>query len=150
MIRQHQLLAVIVALVLGACTAQISGSPLNDLATNSSARDAAQFFIADLQTAAKTLDTAAANGELPKGDPASGCVHDVLQRLGIEAAPGITPPTPFVAQIDGLVSAGAVVYIRFQQGKGLLGGGASLPTECKTLVGQIVIDGAMMAKLLIR
>jgi hypothetical protein len=119
------------------------------LATNSPAREAAQFFISDLQTAAKTLDAAAANGELPKGDPAPGCIHDVLQRLGIEAAPGATPPTQFVAQIDGLVSAGAVLYIRFQQGRGLLGG-ATLPTECKTLVGQIVIDGATIAKLIIR
>jgi hypothetical protein len=35
-------------------------------------------------------------------------------------------------------------YIRFQQGKAVVQGG--LPTNCKTLVGQIVVDGVAIAK----
>jgi len=143
---RHHPVALIAVLALGACTTQISGNPFNDLATNGQAGQAAQFFITDLQTAAKNLDAAVNAGELAKDDPAPPCLHAALQQAGIEASPGATTPTPFVAQIDGLVSAGSVLYIRIQQGKGILGSGSTLPTACKTLVGQIVIDGATLAR----
>jgi hypothetical protein len=145
---RHHAIALMAVLALGACTTQISGSPFNDLA-NGQAGQAAQFFITDLQTAAENLDAAVNAGELAKDDPAPRFLHAVLQRAGIEASPGTTTPKPFVAQIDGLVSAGSVLYIRIQQGKAILEGGSILPTACKTLVGQIVIDGATLARKIV-
>jgi hypothetical protein len=138
--------ALIWVLALGACTTQIGGSPFNDLAANGQAGQEAQFFIADLQTAAKNLDAAVSAGELAKDDPAPPCLHAVLQRAGVEPAPGTATPKPFVAQIDGLISAGSVLYVRIQQGKAILEGSSTLPAACKTLVGQIVIDGATLAR----
>ena len=144
--RRH-LVALIGVLALGACTTQIGGSPFSGLASNGQAGQAAQFVITDLQTAAKNLDAAVNAGELAKDDPAPPCLHAVLQRAGIEATPGTAAtPQPFVVQIDGLISAGSVLYIRIQQGKAILAGGSTFPTACKTLVGQIVIDGATLAR----
>lgn len=136
----------IIALAAGGCTTQISGNPLADLGSSGAGGQAGQILVNDLQTAAKNLDAAVSAGVLAKDDPAPPCLHAVLQQAGIEAVPGASSPKPFTAQVDGLVSAGSLLYIRFQQGKGLLEGGANLPTACKTLVGQIVIDGATIAK----
>src|SRR5215472_12024255 len=112
---------IMITTLLG-CTAQISGNILSDLASNGSAGQAGQILINDLQTAAKNLDTAVSDGLLAKDDPAPGCLHIVLQRAGVEAAPGAPSPQPFVAQVDGLISAGSVLYIRFQQGKAVVQG----------------------------
>ena len=141
---KYSAILLMMIITLSGCTTQISGNILSDLASSGSAGQAGQILINDLQTAEKNLDIAVSDGLLAKDDPAPGCLHMVLQRAGIEAAPGAPSPQPFVAQVDGLISAGSVLYIRFQQGKALAQGG--LPTDCKTLVGQIVVDGVAIAK----
>jgi len=147
MARSESFALVLLLFTLGGCTTQTSGSPLNDLAaTNGLAGQAGQSLITDLKTAASNLDAAVSAGDLAMDDPGPPCLHAVLQQAGIEAAAGSTPSRPFTAQVDGVISAGSILYIRFQQEKGMLGAGSNLPTACKALVGQIVIDGATLAK----
>jgi hypothetical protein len=95
--------------------------------------------VTDLQSAAYNLDNAIAVGALPANDPAAACVHGVLQEAGIEVPAGGTAPKSFVPKNDGVVSLGAIAYIQVRQRQAA--GAITVPMECKTVIGQFVIDG---------
>ena len=96
-------------------------------------------LITDLQSAAYNLDNAVAVGALPANDPAARCIHGVLQEAGIEIPPGGTAAKSFAPKNDGLVSLGAIAYIITQQKN--TAPGVVVPADCKTTIGQFVIDG---------
>ena len=102
--------------------------------------------VTDLQSAAFNLDNAIAVGALPANDPAAACIHGVLQEAGVEVPPGSTAPKSFTPKNDGLVSLGAIAYIQIQQAKN--SAGVVIPQDCKTIVGQFVIDGVGMVNKL--
>lgn len=93
----------------------------------------------DLLEAAYNLDNAIAIGVLPADDPAAACVHDVLQKTGVEAAAGTPAVQSFVPKVSLAASAGSVAYIRAQQLRSLKGIEVSI--ECKGMIGQFVVDG---------
>jgi hypothetical protein len=99
-------------------------------------------IVTDLQSASYNLDQAVAIGALSPDDPAPGCLHDFLQKAGIENPSGAVPAS-FAPRNDGIASAGSIVYIQIQQAKAISGqGGVSVAVSCKALLGQFVIDGA--------
>jgi hypothetical protein len=105
-------------------------------------------IITDLQSAASNLDQAVAIGALPANDPAPKCIHDILQRAGIEALPGAAPQQSFEPKNDGLASLGSIAYIQVQQQKAMSGHIVPVSVDCKSLLGTFVIDGAIgLAKL---
>src|SRR5207302_4456941 len=114
-----------------AAGAPVQPSPLAGLASGQIA--------VDQQSAAFTLDTAIAIGALPANDPADKCIHEVLQQAGIEVPPGGVPAKTFVPKNDGAISLGTIAYISVQQSK--LAPGLSVPQDCKTIIGQFVVDG---------
>lgn len=97
-------------------------------------------IVTDLQSAAFDLDSAVTVGALTADDPAPKCLHDVLQKAGIEVAPGAPVAQSFTPKIDGAASAGAVAYILAQQAK-KLSGGITVDVSCEALLGRVVIDG---------
>lgn len=99
--------------------------------------------VKDLQSAAANLDQAVAIGALPKDDPAPACLHDALQRAGIEIAPGAAAPQSFAPANDGVFSLGAILYIQVQQAKALTGKGITVSQSCLALLGQIHLDALM-------
>jgi hypothetical protein len=124
----------VVALLACACSGlQVSSDPTSSLVASN------QKLVSDLQATAYNLDQAVAVGALPAGDPAQACVHDVLQKVGVE---GGTPPKSFTPKLTGLASAGSVAYIFAQQAKALRAAGFQVDPACEQLVGRIVIDGA--------
>jgi hypothetical protein len=123
------------ALALAGCAGplQISSDPIPKV-TNPT-------IVTDLQSAAYDLDSAVTVGALAADDPAPKCLHGVLQKAGIETAPGAAPAASFTPKVDGAASAGAVAYILAQQAKKLAGGGVTLDVDCEALLGRVVIDG---------
>lgn len=98
-------------------------------------------IVRDLQAMASNIDQAVAIGALPKDDPAAPCIHDFLQRAGVENAPGATPPQSFKPDNAGVFSAGAIIYILAQQSKATArAGGIQISQQCLALVGQIHLD----------
>lgn len=128
-------LIALALIVLAGCATppQISASPLPAI-TNPT-------IVTDLQSAAFDLDSAVAVGALAADDPAPKCLHDVLQKAGIETPPGATAAASFTPKIDGAASAGAVAYILAQQAKRLMHGGVTVDVSCEALLGRVVIDG---------
>ena len=125
------------AFFLGGCA--ISNSPLGVLPQDG-------FVASDLKAAAYNLDQAIAIGVLPEDDPAAGCVHGVLGDLGLEGDGTATAAQSFQPKRDGLISTGAVLYIRARQlEKAREAGRFKLPEDCKAIIGQIVIDAAKAA-----
>lgn len=150
------------ALVLGACTNSISSNPLKDLvdagqppatttapiAGTPAPAPAANVIVTDIQSASFDLDQAVAVGALTADDPAPKCLHGVMTQLGIDPANPPAANASFTPKNDGLVSAGAILYIRAQQIK-RAGGAITVPVDCKSLIGQLVIDaGSAQAKAL--
>lgn len=136
-------LAFLLALV-GCAQAPISANPIQSTVTAVVPQQVQQTVQTDLLSAEWNLDQAIAVGALAPDDPADKCLHGALTQIGIEPPPpGTTPTVPpsFAPKNDGLVSLGAVLYVRFQQLKKLQGGGSlTIPTDCKALVGQFVLD----------
>ena len=141
-------LPIIAVLALGACTTQppISANPVQDITTGSPNTPLGQIGTTigtDLQSAEFNLDQAILVGALPANDPADACLHGALTQIGLE--PG-TPAAPsFAPKNDGLVSLGAIAYIRIQQLKKAQGG-VTMPGSCKEIIGQFVLDGAAAGK----
>jgi hypothetical protein len=98
----------------------------------------------DLIDAASIADQAVAIGALPRDDPLPVCLHDALQKLGIEAVPGqplATPPS-FEAKAEGVISAGVILYLQLQRLKMLsTGGGLQIDPACYAIIGRIAVDG---------
>lgn len=126
------LLAVALVPLLGGCTSQIGANPLSGAL-------GAQFTT-DLVSASYNLDQAVSVGALEVNDPAPPCLHAALIDLGV----GVTTPS-FTPKNDGLVSAGAILYIRARQAE-KLAGGVTLPKDCKAIIGQVVLDAAGATK----
>lgn len=99
--------------------------------------------IQDLKSAASNVDQAVAIGALPKDDPAPACLHDALQKAGIELAPGQTVPQSFKPANDGAFSLGTILYIQAQQAKAIRGQGINVSQPCLALLGQIHLDALM-------
>ncbi len=98
-------------------------------------------LVKDLQATASNLDQAVAIGALPKNDPAPGCLHDFLQRAGVELPPGAVPAQSFKPENAGAFSLGSILYIQVQQAKAAAaGGGITVSQPCLALVGQIHLD----------
>lgn len=122
------------AIFLGGCA--ISTSPLGALPQDG-------VIANDLKAAVYNLDQAIAIGVLPEDDPAAGCLHGVLSDLGLDGT--ATAAQSFQPKRDGLISEGAVLYIRAQQAKKARANRIVLPKDCKAIIGQIVIDAAKVA-----
>lgn len=103
------------------------------------------FVAKDLLAAKYNLDQAIAIGVLPEDDPAASCIDDVLVDLGLDANASPDAVQSFDPKRDGLISEGAVIYIRAQQLKKIKEGRIVLPQACKAVIGQIVIDAARVA-----
>jgi hypothetical protein len=101
--------------------------------------------VQDLKSAASNLDQALAIGALPKDDPSPGCLHDALQRAGIELAPGASAPQSFKPANDGVFSLGTILYIQAQQLKAAAKGGITVSQPCLALIGQIHLDAMTAA-----
>jgi hypothetical protein len=99
--------------------------------------------VKDLKSAASNLDQAVAIGALPANDPAPACLHDALQKAGIEIAPGATAPQSFAPTNDGVFSLGTILYIQVQQAKAMKGQGITVSQSCLALLGQIHLDALM-------
>jgi hypothetical protein len=154
---QQHLVALASALLLSACTVQISSNPVADLLGGGQTAPAARVLVTDLQTAAANLDAAAAAGILDRSDQAPQCLHSLLKQEGIDTAAAMpaaagsagaaaASPASINAKIDGAVSAASVLYIRFQQLKKIENQGISLDPGCKQVIGQMVIDAAERGK----
>lgn len=126
--------AIVFAVFLGGCA--ISNAPLG-LSQDDS-------IVKDLKSAAYNLDQAIAIGVLPEDDPAAGCVHSVLSGLGLDDTD--TAAQTFMPKRDGLISRGAVLYIRARQLEKAKATRADLPSDCKAIIGQIVIDAVKVVR----
>lgn len=100
--------------------------------------------VRDLKSAAQNLDQAVAIGALAKDDPAPECLHDALQKAGIELPAGAAAPQSFAPANDGVFSLGSILYIQVQQAKAMSGQRIAVSQSCLALLGQIHLD-AMMA-----
>ena len=118
--------ALLVSLTLSACTQAISNSPVS--------LDSASVLGKDLAAAKFNLDQAIAVGALPADDPAAGCVTAVLADLGLDKE-----AVSFEPQREGVVSVGAIIYIRVAQAKAFKDS-FKLPSDCDAVVGRLVID----------
>ena len=138
--------------LLAACSnpAPISSNPVTTVTNivsqaNPGAGASAQAIQTQLLNAEWNLDQAVTIGILTATDPVDQCVHQVNTQLGIEpVAPGGTAPTPaaqFTPRMTGLLDSGAVAYILAQQAQKLTGGGITVPTGCKAIIGDLVIKG---------
>lgn len=141
--------ALLLVLLLAACQTPISKSSSGIAVASSSAVGK------DLVATGHDLDNAVLVGALPANDPAVGCVHGVLKLAGLDTppctppvAPATTPACPaappsYVPENAGAISAGAILYIHAQQLKGT--GSIVVPSDCKALIGGLVIDGLAVA-----
>lgn len=147
--------------LLGACASQpapISTDPVADVTAKvESQLTPVQIGgqtadpVKGLQDAAWNLDQAQSLGILDKNDAAPGCLHSVLNDLGIPAlGPDGNPvpiSTPAAAQFqpkrdDVLFSPASILYIRAKQAQKLAGTniGAQISIACKAEMGQLQID----------
>lgn len=125
---------VFVSFFMGGCAT--SNSPVGGLRQDG-------LIANDLKAAAFNLDQAIAIGVLPEDDPAAGCVRGVLSDLGLDGT--AAPEQSFMPKRDGLISIGAVLYIRAQQVKKARASRITLPQDCMAIIGRIVIDAAKVA-----
>ena len=97
----------------------------------------------DLVTAQANLQGAVSIGVLPAADPALACINNVITQAGLSAT--APPLQTFELKNSGLVSGATIVYIHAQQLKAAADAAAGLtvPVSCKTLIGQMVVDGAV-------
>lgn len=97
-------------------------------------------ILTDFQSTAFNLDEAVRVGALQAEDPAPKCLHEAMKQLGLEG--DSTPAASFQPKRDGLLSEGAILYIRAQQLKRLQGTGVTVPVDCQALIGRLLLDNA--------
>jgi hypothetical protein len=103
--------------------------------------------VTDLQGMVSNLDNAMAIGALPADDRAAACGHDFLRQAGLENPSNAPEPKSFTPRRDGPLSDAAILYIQAQQAKQLAGTTRiTVSADCKTMIGQFVIDGVMAAR----
>lgn len=133
-------------LVVGAALAACVSTPQKIVSTPDTSAGALPIAITDpvavkdLKSAAANLDQAVAIGALSKDDPAPACLHDALQKAGIEVPAGATPAQSFTPANDGAFSLGSIFYIQVQQAKALKGTTLVVSQSCLALLGQIHLD----------
>lgn len=136
-------LGLLLLLAFGLSACSISSSLLGDVASLVGGSGSAGGLIARDMVATKfNLEKAVEVGALRADDPALGCLQMATAQLGIgQKAPSFEP------QRAGVLSEGAIIYIRIQQAKKLQGGtGADLPVSCLALIGLFVQDGAKLGQ----
>lgn len=131
------LLTLVLILALAGCTT-ISANPLQDLPKT----HLGGVVIQGLQDASFNLDSAVTVGALTAADPAPPCFHAVLTRLGADPANPAPPGASFTPKVSDLISAGSVLYIRAQQLKQAQGTGITVPSSCKLLITDFLLDAA--------
>ena len=122
----RKLFLMLPLLFVAACTSTISSAPVG--------LDSASVLGKDLAAAKFNLDNAIAVGALPADDPAAGCVTAVLADLGLDK-----DAVSFEPQREGVVSTGAIIYIRVAQAKAFKDS-FKLPSDCDAVLGRLVID----------
>lgn len=135
-----KIVGILLMMTIAGCATTISGPGPNVGISKTST------FGEDLLATAYNLDNAIAVGALPADDPAAACVHDVLIKAGLETPAGAEPVKSFEPKREGVVSEGAIIYIRAQNLKGLQG--MEVSPRCKELIGQVVVDGAAAGRKL--
>lgn len=131
-------LAILSMLVLAAGCTTISANPIQDLPKT----QLGGVVIQGLQDASFNLDSAVTVGALTATDPAPPCFHAVLTRLGADPTNPVPPGASFTPKVSDLISAGSVLYIRAQQLKQAQGAGVTVPTSCKLLITDFLLDAA--------
>jgi hypothetical protein len=132
-----RLVVVLLTLALAGCST-ISGDPLQDVPKGPLGR----VVIQGLQDATFNLDSAVTVGALSADDPAPKCFHSILVQLGADPASPAAPGASFTPKVSDLISFGSVLYIRAQQLKKSQGGGISVPSDCKVLMTNFLLDAA--------
>lgn len=141
--------ALLIAFTLSACASLTAAPLLTGPISTTPAAGALPIpitnpaIVSDLEAAAKNLDQAVAIGALAKDDPAPACLHDAMQKAGIELPPGTAPAQSFEPVNDGVISLGSILYIRAQQLKAAAGQGVKISQTCLALIGQIHLDALM-------
>lgn len=69
--------------------------------------------------------------------PESGCLHDVLKKLGLE--PGQPAAPSFQPKTSTLLGKASVLIIRARQAQSLSGGGITVAPSCDAVVGRALI-----------
>ncbi len=139
------ILSLLLPLALVGCTTPISGTLTKDITAvvaPAAPGHLGGVVIQGLTDAAYNLDQAVVVGALDKTDPAPACFHGMLAQLGVEVPAGAVAPASFTPKVSDLISAGSVLYIRAAQLRRLRGGGIAVPTPCKELVAQFMLDAA--------
>jgi hypothetical protein len=136
--RYGVLLLLVIPLLYAGCTSAISANPIQDVQTGPMGRVVQQGLL----DATSNLDQAVQVGALSADDPAPKCFHGFLGQLGIDPAHPVSPAASFTPKVSDLISAGSVLYIRAKQLQKLQGGGVSVPTDCKVLIAQFMLDAA--------
>jgi hypothetical protein len=127
----------LILLSFGCSTLPISANPVQDIAGALPAPSGPLSIQDGLREAAFNLDNAVIVGALTVDDPAPACVHDAMTRLGLNP---LQPPAPsFIPQTTTLIGKGSVAYIRARQARRLQGTGFTVTTDCKALIGEIVL-----------
>lgn len=132
--------AAAVAMLASGCASQItapSAGGIVQISKNSTVGE-------DLLAMGYNLDNAVIVGALPSDDPAPACVHDVLRKAGLETVPGTETPKSFTPQREGVLSEGAIIYIKAQALKSLKG--IEVSPECEQIIGRIVVDNMKAAR----
>lgn len=86
------------------------------------------FISRDIETTARNLDNAVIVGALPADDPAPVCLHDLMSRTG-------AGQETFKPEINGLISAQSILYIRAKQIKNR----GEMSVACKAIIGDILV-----------
>ena len=118
--------------------AEISANPMRDLPHG----NLGGVVIRGLQDATFNLDSAVKVGALEATDPAPKCFHGVLAQLGADPSAPTPPGASFEPKVSDLISFGSILYIRAQQLKKVQGGGVAVPTDCKVLITNFLLDAA--------
>lgn len=127
----------------------ISANPAQDLRAEIAAKPAdsgaglfGKVVMQGLLDATYNLDNAVTVGALDATDPAPKCFHGILGQLGIDPAVPTTPAPSFTPRRSDLISEGSILYIRARQAQKLAGQGVTVPSGCKELVAQFMLDAA--------
>jgi hypothetical protein len=129
-------IGLLLAVTSGCAT--ISANPLEDLPKGT----LGGVVIRGLQDATFNLDSAVTVGALDATDPAPKCFHSILTQLGADPANPAPAGSSFTPKVSDLISFGSVLYIRAQQLKKAQGAGVAVPTDCKVLVTNFLLDAA--------
>lgn len=128
-------LVLLVPLLLGACS--ISSSFSRDVKTILPGDGGGDRIAEDMTAAQFNLSEAMRVGALGPQDQALACLNNALEDLGV----GKEAPS-FVPKREGVISEGAIIYIRTQQLLKSRNNNIELPPACLALIGKLVMDAS--------